>query len=53
MPRYAPKNLNCKQSGDRVALIAGQELAMKNFEADLGTYLILSRKNDKVILCNP
>ena len=51
-PRYAPKNLNCKRSGDRVALIAGQELATKNFEADLGTYLILYRKNDKVILCN-
>ena len=23
MPRYAPKNLNCKQSDDQVALIAG------------------------------
>ena len=51
-PRYAPKILKCKRPGDQVALIAGQELATKNFAAGSGTYLILYRKNNKVMLHN-
>ena len=51
-PRYTPKILKCKRPGDQVVLIAGQELATKNFAVGSGMYLILYRKNDKVMLCN-